>query len=312
MRWTLDTRYGDYGTRRYYRPSFFGGFSFFPPVIKTLLISNVAVYLFFLFFAPLSIGGVSLGYYVQKFFALYPLGSDFYPWQLFSYMFIHGGFWHLFFNMFALWMFGMEIENTWGSRKFLLFYFVCGVGAGLSTLFLGPLFGPVGPTVGASGSIYGVLIAFAMMFPDRYVFLFPFFVPIKAKYLIAFYIIVEVFNGVTGTSDGIAHFAHLGGAAVGYLYLLVGLRRLPFAGVIDRLSSLWGSEKYRPRPYASSGGSEVTDAKFYDLHGPQEKTKEDLDQQIIDAILDKISVSGYQSLSEDEKRILFEASKKLN
>src|SRR6202008_2569552 len=146
---------------------------------------------------------------------LYPVGQGFYPWQLFTYMFMHGGLMHLLFNMFALWMFGMELENTWGSRKFMLYYLICGVGAGLSNLFIGPLFGPAGPTVGASGAIYGVLIAFGMMFPDRPIFVY-FLLPIRARYFVLIYITLEVYAGITGTADGIAHFAHLGGAAVGF------------------------------------------------------------------------------------------------
>lgn len=302
-----------YDARRFYRPSFFGGFQFFPPVIKGLLIANVGVYLFFLFFGSVHIRGVSLTYVFNSLFALFPLGSDFYPWQLFTYMFIHGGFMHLFFNMFALWMFGMEVENTWGSRKFFLYYLICGVGAALSNLFIAPLFGATGPTVGASGAIYGVLLAFGLMFPDRYIFLFPLFVPIKSKYFVAVYILLEVFSGVTGTSDGVAHFAHLGGAAVGYIYLLIDTRRLPFEGVLNRARSMWSSGGQRMRAIPRSGFyGNVTDAKFSDIQEPNVKNEQDVNQEKIDAILDKISVSGYQSLSDEEKRMLFEASKKLN
>lgn len=303
----------EYEARRFYRPSLFGGFRFFPPVIKGLLIANVGVYLFFLLFGFAHIRGVSLTYIFNSLFALFPLGSDFYPWQVFTYMFIHGGFMHLFFNMFALWMFGMEVENTWGSRKFFLYYMICGLGAAFSNLFIAPLFGSTGPTVGASGAIYGVLLAFGLMFPDRYIFLFPFFVPIKSKYFVALYILLEIFSGVTGTSDGVAHFAHLGGAAVGYIYLLIDTRRLPFEGIFNRARSAWnsGGRSFRPRPSSGIYGN-VTDAKFTDIQEPHVKTEQELNQEKIDAILDKISVSGYQSLSDEEKRMLFEASKKLN
>ncbi|MBI4534824.1 MAG: rhomboid family intramembrane serine protease, partial [Ignavibacteriae bacterium] len=155
------------GPGAYYRPSFFGGFRFFPPVIKSLLISNAAIWLLVGFFlAPFTVGGVQIGgdrglftYY----FALWPLGTNFWPWQLVTYMFMHGGLGHLFFNMLALWMFGMELENTWGSKRFLIYYLVCGLGAGISNLFVAPLVGPGAPTVGASGAVFGVLIAFGML-----------------------------------------------------------------------------------------------------------------------------------------------------
>lgn len=307
-----DSRFGDFSSGNYYRPSLFGDFSFFPPVIKSLLIINVGVFLFFLFFGPLRLGDLSLEGLLLKGFALHPLGSGFYPWQLLTYMFIHGGIFHLLLNLFALWMFGMEIEHIWGSKKFLRYYLFCGVGGAFTNLFVAPAFGAGGPTVGASGAIYGILLAFALMFPDRYIFLFPFFVPVKSKYLVAFFILLALFSGVTGTEQGVAHFAHLGGAAFGYIYLLVDWRRMPFEGILRRAYAAWRSAMDKRKAYTPERYREVKDAEFYDIKEPREKTKEEIDQEKIDAILDKISVSGYQSLTDEEKRILFEASKKLN
>jgi membrane associated rhomboid family serine protease len=291
----------------YYRPSLFGGFKFFPPVIKTLLISNVAVFLFVnLLSGAFTVGGASLSAVLSSIFALCPLGTGFEPWQLITYLFMHGSFIHLLFNMFALWMFGMELENDWGSKKFLTYYALCGIGAGLSNLFIGPLFGPAAPTVGASGAIYGVLIAFGMIYPDRPIFVY-FLLPIRARYFIILFMAMEIYAGVTGTQQGVAHFAHLGGAAVGLVYLLVDRRRLP-------LQQLWSRTKDRFVPtermneYSSVERGRATDAKFYDLNDDHER----VNQQLIDSILDKISQYGYQSLTEKEKKILFEASKKLN
>ena len=117
--------YSGGGQGRYSRPSFFGGFTFFPPVIKALLISNVAIWLVFGLLLPLfTFRGIPIFAIFSEYLALWPLGSNFWPWQLVTYMFMHGGFGHLFFNMLALWMFGMELESTWGSRKFLLYYLV--------------------------------------------------------------------------------------------------------------------------------------------------------------------------------------------
>ena len=298
--------YYRYSNSSYYRPALFGGFKFFPPVIKYLLISNVGIFLFLNFFGLFSIEGLPLWHIINAVIPLYPLGGGFQPWQLFTYMFMHGGLMHLLFNMIALWMFGMELENDWGSRKFLTYYLLCGVGAGLSNLFIGPIFGSVGPTVGASGAIYGVLIAFGVLHPDRPIFVY-FLLPIRARYFVLLYIALELYAGVTGTQDGIAHFAHLGGAAVGFVYLMIERRQLP-------LQQFWYRAKQRIVPsdkmkeYTYTSGSRISDAKYFNIHDEEER----ITQQQIDDILDKISQHGYQSLSEEEKKILFDASKKLN
>jgi membrane associated rhomboid family serine protease len=154
-------------------------------------------------------------------FALNPLaeGFNFQIWQLITYQFMHGGFSHIFFNMLMLWMFGMEIENYWGSKKFLVYYLLCGVVAGLFQLFINPLLVDTpAVTIGASGAVYGVLIAFALMFPDSYIFLY-FLVPIKAKYLIGFLIVLE-FMLVDSAQSNVAHLAHLGGALAGFLFIM--------------------------------------------------------------------------------------------
>lgn len=299
--------YYRYSNSNYYRPSPFGGFKFFPPVIKTLLISNVALFLLAVFFGMFRIGSIPLAAIINYVFALYPIGEGFQVWQLVTYMFMHGGFTHLFFNMFALWMFGMELENEWGSKKFLLYYMVCGIGAGISNLFVGPLFGPAGPTVGASGAIYGVLLAFGLMYPDRPIFVY-FLLPIRARYFVLLYIVLEVYAGVTGSSDGIAHFAHLGGAAVGFIFLLFDANRIPWQSWIGG----WRTRIVRPVGYGNSYNRQsqrtVSDARYYDVNDDGESVS----QERIDEILDKIGKNGYQNLTEEEKRILFDASKKLN
>jgi membrane associated rhomboid family serine protease len=294
----------------FYRPNLFGGLTFFPPVIKALLISNIAIWLVLdVLLVPFTVGGVPIFAVFSEYLALWPIGTNFWPWQLLTYMFMHGGFWHLFFNMLALWMFGMELENTWGSRKFLLYYLVCGVGAGLTNLLVAPLIGQSAPTVGASGAVFGVLIAFGMLFPDRPIYLY-FLLPVKAKYFIAIYIGLELFYGVTGTSDGVAHFAHLGGAAVGFLYLLSDMNLIPvrswWTAIRGQRAGLWQGPSVTSK-------TEVREAKFYDIQtGRPMPDNPEVNQEVIDAILDKISKGGYQSLTDKEKKILFEASKKIN
>lgn len=320
-------RYKNYDMR-YKRPSMFGGFAFFPPVIKYLLLTNIAIFLLQNFvFINLSAGGENLAYLLFKYFALQPISLDplhrtplsgpFMPWQLFTYMFMHGGFWHLFLNMFALWMFGMELENIWGSKKFLMYYMMCGIGAGLANLILAPLFSSVqAPTVGASGSVYGILVAFGMMFPNRPIFIY-FLFPIKAKYFVVIYMLIEIFS--VGSNSGIAHIAHLGGGLVGLLYILItnnsnisSIFRFPDAPKPKQKSP--PSNVYKSRFYEKyNTGSESDDVSDADYYVEKNRTDEDkAPQEKIDEILDKISKDGYKSLTEEEKRILFDASKKLH
>lgn len=193
------------------------GFSMLPPVVKHLLIINVIVYL-------ATVVLERYGYYnITNMLALNSIPTGrFGLWQLLTYMFMHASFSHLFFNMFALWMFGYILENYWGSRRFLFYYLVCGVGAGLCNILIPGW----GMTVGASGAVYGVLLAFGMMFPEERIYLY-FLMPIKAKWFVIGYAAIELLEGIF-VSDGIAHFAHLGGMLFGLLLILYW-RKHPFS-----------------------------------------------------------------------------------
>lgn len=321
----------------YRRPGFFGGFSMFPPVIKILLLSNVTIYIIFnLLLSNFLIGNTPFSLIVTKYFALNPLNPvifndngiitqlSFYPWQLFTYMFLHGGFFHLLLNMFALWMFGVELENMWGEKRFLTYYLICGVGAGLCNLLIAPLFTSVGPTVGASGAIYGILVAFGYLFPNRNIYIYG-LIPLKAKYLVIIYMLIELFSVAGGSNSGIAHAAHLGGGVVGLIYLLIFYKGSPMKffnnpGFKDKFSSYTSSAKRTFSPPVFSNGANqkkenLTEAKYRDLELTDFKkeieNQEKLAQDKIDAILDKLSEGGYQSLSEEEKKVLFQESKKL-
>ncbi len=306
----------------YYRPRGFGGFSVFPPIIKNLLIINGVIYFLQIILAEVVIGGLPGWYILNRWFALNPLSGidaagqpfNFQVWQLFTYMFMHGSFSHILFNMFALWMFGMEIENLWGTKKFLYYYLLAGFAAGLLQLFFTPILGgSAAVTIGASGAVYGVLIAFGMLFPDRQIYLY-FLIPVRAKYLIGFLIILE-FLLVDSAGSNVAHLAHLGGALAGFLFIM-------FDKSIDSpiKRKLMGSSYYSSGNSFTNLFSDLTDrfkkkdqriedAKFYDIDA---KKDGGVSQEEIDRILDKISQSGYQNLSEREKKILFEASKKMN
>ncbi|MDZ7658816.1 rhomboid family intramembrane serine protease [Fodinibius sp.] len=183
--------------------------SIFPPAVKHLLIINL------LAFVALSTPVVSE--YLFTYGALWPIGSGrFGIWQLVSYMFLHAGFGHIFFNLFALWMFGQAIENFWGTNRFVIYYFLTGIGAALLHMLIGA---GGAPTLGASGAVYGILLAFGMMFPNRPIMLLFPPIPIKAKYFVAIFGAIELISGLTRANSGVAHFAHLGGMLVGFILI---------------------------------------------------------------------------------------------
>ena len=200
-----------------------------PKGIKWLLIANTAVFLLQFLSARLGFGTAFMD------FGLWPRAVLTFPaiWQLVTYLFLHAGVWHLLINMLMLWMFGSDLERDWGARRFLQYYFLCGVGAGicvvLSSLILRDL---DSRTIGASGAIFGVLLAFGVCYPDR-VILFMFLFPIKAKYFVMIMAAIEFLYTVQGSSSGVSHMAHLGGALFGYVYLK--RRRMRF-NVIEPLS----------------------------------------------------------------------------
>lgn len=171
---------------------------------------------------PISIGiiavcaAVFLLHNISAQLALWPLFSGYFaPWQLVTYAFLHGGFNHIFFNMFALWMFGLPVEKVWGSRRFAEYYFICVLGAGVIQLLVQYISGQVYPTIGASGGVFGLLLAYGVMWPNAKLFLIFFPVPIKAKWFVLIYGGVELIFGFTGAMPQVAHYAHLGGLFFG-------------------------------------------------------------------------------------------------
>jgi membrane associated rhomboid family serine protease len=210
-----------------------GGFlSQLPPVTKNLVIINVIIFLATL---------VNEDFMIGTFALFYPTSPYFHWWQVITHMFMHGGFWHIFFNMYTLFIFGCVVERIIGTKKFLLFYFICGLGAvalhlGVQYLQMqsymeGAALGNAAalqhiteikmtPTVGASGAIYGVLMGYAMLFPEsKMTLLFP-PVTLSAKWMVVAFAAIELLTGVTGLASGIAHFAHLGGMLIGWLLIL--------------------------------------------------------------------------------------------
>jgi membrane associated rhomboid family serine protease len=190
-------------------------------------------------------------------------------WQPATYLFLHAGFFHILFNMLALWMFGVELERMWGTRFFLKYYFATGIGAAFTTVLLAflPLPGQINETlrysltVGASGAIYGLLLAYALYFPDRPLFFFPIPIPIAAKYFVMILGAIALLSSLSASQGGVANVAHLGGLVVGYLYLRVGRAR-PMAEVKYRYFK-WKMNRVRRRFDVYSGGKKDWDRNVH-------------------------------------------------
>ena len=306
-----------------------------PTVTRNLLIINALVFAATYLMSSWDIAGT----FGLHFF----LASDFHLYQLVTYMFVHGGFTHIFFNMFALWMFGRVMENVWGPRKFLYYYLVCGIGAGimqeiaqLGTYYVEGLYAydqvnmgtailttgqylNLWNTVGASGAVYGILLAFGMTFPNERIFIFPIPIPIKAKWFVIGYVALELYSSVSSSMDGVAHVAHLGGMLFGLLLILYW-RRHP--GSDTRFGRSRGQEFFnRMKANFDQRKGNTTSSRQQDTWSREQESRRntreaDMEynarkqqrQADVDAILDKIRKSGYDSLTKEEKKRLFEAS----
>ncbi len=284
------------------------GFSILPMVVKNLLIINGIFFLATIAFDY--VWHIDLSDYL----GLHYIGaSDFRPYQFVTYMFMHGSFAHIFFNMFALWMFGNSIENAWGPKRFLIFYMVCGIGAGLiqelvqyiqlhdiiehyQYINLGQKTVTVEEylnmltTVGASGAVYGILLAFGMMWPNSRIYIY-FAIPVKAKWFVIIYGVIELFSGFSSV-DNVAHFAHVGGMLFGLALILYWRYK---EGIWQPKFKIFNKNKF-------GYGRPQSDWDY-------NKNRAD-DQRKTDEILEKISKGGYNSLTEEEKEFLFKQSKK--
>ena len=265
--------------QQYIRPQIY-----FSGAVKNLIIANVAVFLFMTLFRTER--------FFFYYFGLVPqfVWSRGFIWQLFTYMFIHGGLGHIFMNMFVLWMFGTEIESALGKRGFYKFYFITGIGSGLITLLFS--LNSTIPVVGASGAIYAVLVAFAMMYPNRLIY-FYFLIPVKAKYFVLFMGVITFFSSFSQGAGGISHLTHLGGIIIAYIYLKKGLHysgfkiRIPQMNIKNPFKDIFKKSNKPP-------GS-----KTPNLSDSEKTMREELNR-----LLDKINLSGYESLSSEERKNL--------
>ena len=305
-----------------------------PTITKNLLIINLIA---FLATIVLELRGIDLKDIGGLHFFM---ASDFHLYQLVTYLFLHANFMHILSNMFGLWMFGCVIENVWGPIKFLFYYISCGIGAGLlqeiaqlgsfymtitaqdPSVSFGEIFA-IGQqlshqlnawtTIGASGAVYAVILAFGMSFPNERLFIIPFPFPIKAKWFVLFYVAIEFFSALGSSGDGVAHTAHLGGMLFGFLMIRYWNRH-PSSG-FDRgrgqqfFENLKRNFEQRQRQHQQNNNNH--------MHAERGSSKEDdrefnarkrQNQEEIDAILDKIRKSGYDSLTKEEKKKLFDAS----
>ena len=297
-----------------------------PSITKNLLIINVLA-----FFATWVFEKQGLDL-TATFGLHFFMAKDFSFYQLVTYLFMHGSFMHLFFNMFAVWMFGTVMERVWGPKRFLIYYLVCGIGAGIiqegvqyinyanenlaaydfvmtsSGRITTEAYLNLWTTVGASGAVYAILLAFGMTFPNERMFIIPFPFPIKAKWLIGGYIVIEVWSALYTPGDGIAHMAHLGGMLFGFL-LIRYWRKHP--NIEQRFNGQNGFFQQMKKQYENKRRNTFhyqpsTETPRWEEH--KEKEEDSARQAEIDAILDKIRKSGYDSLTKEEKKKLFEQS----
>lgn len=309
-------------------------FRVIPPVTKNLLIIN---FLAFLATVVLEQRGIDLATVGGLHFFM---ASDFHIYQLVTYLFLHANFMHILSNMFGLWMFGCVIENVWGQKKFLFYYISCGIGAGLlqelaqfgsfyymihaqdASVGITDLF-VIGQqlstqlngwtTIGASGAVYAVILAFGMTFPNERLFIIPFPFPIKAKWFVVIYVAFEFFSALSSAGDGVAHTAHLGGMLFGFLMIRYWNRHPGqrfdrsrgqqfFEHLKQNFEKRQNGNRQRTDMHVETGRGTKEDDMAYNA---RKKARQDE----IDAILDKIRKSGYDSLSKEEKQKLFDASR---
>lgn len=276
------------------------GYMSMPPLIRTIITINVVIFLI------QALAGTGVNQLLVNLFAFDPQWQVALtqPWRLVTYMFLHGSGFHLLFNMLWLWWMGRPVEEQLGPRNFLVIYFGAGIGGALVNLVFSPFF-PATVTIGASGAVFGMMVAFAMLFP-RIPIMLLFFPPIQARFLVAGLIAIDLLFISSG--DNVARIVHLGGALWGYILLKMYLQGYHYDLWIEQWKQRFKSKKpaqaSRSRSAPEGPGRrsmrKVTDAEIV----------EEYSQDELDRILDKISKSGYEGLTAEEKRLLFELSKK--
>jgi membrane associated rhomboid family serine protease len=279
----------------YRTPSFSFGYGL-TPWVKRLMIANTVIWL-----ATYVAGAHQL----TGMMAFVPGRILFQPWTVITYMFAHGDFWHLFFNMLGLFFFGPPLEARWGSKEFIKFYLICGLGgAALSFLFAFNY-----PVIGASGAVYGVMLAFAMNWPDMPIYIWGIF-PIPAKFLVLIIALFSFVSAFSGSGGNVAHFAHLGGFAAAFLYLKYDRGRHKLFGGLRQKSQ---KRKFTVVPGDRGGSGGGRDVQTTVASTPPRPARGPSDEKILDEldrVLEKISTDGLASLTTEERRLLDDVSRR--
>ncbi|MDB3868680.1 rhomboid family intramembrane serine protease [Candidatus Marinimicrobia bacterium] len=251
-------------------------FSFISPAVKILVVINTIV------FFMVEISGMQFELFYSN-FGLVPakFWTSFMIWQPFTYLFLHGGFIHLLFNMFVLWMFGKDLENNWGFIPFLKYYFICGIGAGIVTSIFG--WGSFTPVIGASGAIYGLLLAYGLIYPNRQIYLYGIF-PIKVKFMVIGLGIAAFFASMTSIDSTVSHITHISGMLVGLIFLQYKINFKYFKLLL-------------------------TNSKINNLKTTQLESSNPDIREKVDKILEKLNDKGWDGLTEGEQKELQTASK---
>ena len=269
---------------RYHYQSSFSRGNYFGPRLFTDTI-KLLVSINFLVFLLQTISGQER--ILFQLFGMVPKNtwSQLMVWQPFTYLFFHGGIWHVLINMFVLWMFGSELETVWGKKEFLKYYFITGIGSGLVTIFFS--LNSLIPVVGASGAVYGILLAYGLTFPNRYVYLY-FLIPVKVKFFVIVIGGIAFFSTIGAGSSGVSHLTHLSGMLIGLGYLKSNYK-------LDMVKNILVKQK---------------DSIRHRIIKNKRRRDEDLRFEV-DQLLDRINEVGYDGLSDKQKKLLYEASKKL-
>lgn len=261
------------------------------PWVRRLIVANLVVFL------------LQLTIFVNPWFAatfgFAPLAAAARPWTFLTYMFLHGGFLHLAFNLLALFVFGPDVEDRMGGAAFLRYYLLCGLGGAAFSLVLGWIFGRLNPVIGASAAVYGVLLAFAWAAPNAPISVLFLPEPIPAKWLVTFIVALSLVLALLPSSDGVAHLAHLGGFVTGFLYLKAADWRL---GRAERQLRRASQPTVLVHPGRAARGSDATKVRRAERNPAQAE---------VDRVLDKISARGIDSLTPAERRFLAEMSRKM-
>lgn len=286
-----------------FRSAFKRGFMTIPAVIRTIIAINVIVFLFQALFGSIPVGGQSLNHWIITYLAFDPSiwTAITQPWRFVTYMFLHGSGFHLIFNLLWLWWMGRSVEETIGHRSFIVLFFGAGIGGAILHIALSFLYG-TSVVIGASGAVFGVMVAFAYLFPVAPIMLL-FLPPIQARFLVAGLIAFDIL--MIGSGDMIARLVHLGGAGCGYLIIKSHSKGNDLAKYVRPIEQLFkGGSGSKSAPKARKPKNK----RMYSVSDVE--IVEEVDQTELDRILEKISREGYDGLTKEEKKTLFELSRK--